>query len=75
MSELSDAGSSVIMDAISLVTSRVRTRCLKILEHLFRAQGHEVIESLVMCSFTLVSARAGSVLVFTSLLIASYNSH
>lgn len=41
--------SSPISETQSLVFSRVRLRCRKVLERLFRAQSAEVLESLVEC--------------------------
>ncbi|KAG8913507.1 hypothetical protein FRC01_004504 [Tulasnella sp. 417] len=41
--------SSPVSETQSLVFSRVRLRCRKVLERLFRAQSAEVLESLVEC--------------------------
>ncbi|KAG9033005.1 hypothetical protein FRB95_000667 [Tulasnella sp. JGI-2019a] len=43
----SDTASS---DSYSLIFSRIRTRCKKVLERLFRAQSGEVLECLIECS-------------------------
>ena len=36
-------------DSLAMIYSRTRTRCRRVLEHLFRVQSHEVLESIVDC--------------------------
>src|ERR1700683_4624277 len=36
-------------DSLSMIYSRTRVRCRRVLEHLFRMQSAEVLESIIEC--------------------------
>ena len=73
--DLSHASSLAISESLSLISGRVRLRCSKVLERLFKEQNNEVFEFLVECW---VEQAAGhvcleSLVIFRSLIPGSHS--